>query len=297
MRFDASDRADGGQVDDRRGRSGLVLGAGAGGLGLVGTLVYLAIQWLGGNVDVGSTQPTSGDYKVAPQGPAPTPIGESCEGVTSSSDPGTFIACVQNNVQLFWQKELAKGPRPYTPAKLVLFEAATESGCGSASARTGPFYCPLDHRVYLDLGFFGELKQRFRAKGGDFAEAYVVAHEYGHHVQSVLGTERAFRDAASRTPAARANALSVKLELQADCYAGVWGHHAYAKGKVSTEEIAQALDAAAAIGDDRIQQEVRGRVSPEKFTHGSSAERQRWFRVGMDGGDPAACDTFGGDVR
>jgi uncharacterized protein len=174
----------------------------------------------------------------------------------------------------------------------VLFSDATPSGCGTASAATGPFYCPRDGKVYLDLGFFEELRRRFHAHGGDFAEAYVVAHEYGHHIQDLLGVERKVRMAEQRAPG-QANAYSVKLELQADCFAGVWGHAAYEKGTVSSGEVAQALDAAAAVGDDRIQKEVEGRVRPETFTHGSAAERQRWFSTGMQSGNPDACDTFG----
>jgi hypothetical protein len=175
---------------------------------------------------------------------------------------------------------------------MVLFTQATQSGCGTASAATGPFYCPLDGKVYLDLGFFRELQGRFHARGGDFAQAYVVAHEYGHHVQALLGIERKVR-MAQRQDREERNALSVRLELQADCFAGVWGHSAYEKGTVSKSEVADALDAAAAVGDDRIQKEVQGRVNPETFTHGSAAERQRWFQTGMSSGDLRACDTFG----
>ena len=174
----------------------------------------------------------------------------------------------------------------------MLFSQATPSGCGTASAATGPFYCPADGKVYLDLGFFAELQRRFHARGGDFAEAYVVAHEYGHHVQALLGIERKVR-LAQRQDREERNALSVRLELQADCLAGVWGHAAYDKGTVSKSEVAQALDAAAAVGDDRIQEEVQGRVRPETFTHGSAAERQRWFETGMSTGDLQSCDTFG----
>ena len=206
-------------------------------------------------------------------------------------DPAKFAVCVETNVQSFWHKQLASAGQTYRPAHLVLFTEATPSGCGTASAETGPFYCPPDGRVYLDLGFFQELQRRFHARGGDFAEAYVIAHEYGHRVQDLVGIERQVRRAQAEHPDER-NALSVRMELQADCYAGVWGHAAFAAGKVSHDEIAEALDAAASIGDDRIQKQALGRVNPETFTHGSSADRQKWFTAGMQTGDPAACDTF-----
>jgi predicted metalloprotease len=299
MRFSGDDQADASQVDDRRGEGGFRfpggrLGVGAGGLGVVGTLVYLAFQLLGGNVttagDPAGTQP--GDPNAIPPPPlggTNAALGGSCQGASSSVDQGKFVSCVESSVQAFWRGRLTG----YQPAKLVLFTDRTSSGCGMASAATGPFYCPEDGDVYLDLGFFNELHSRFGAKGGDFAEAYVVAHEYGHHVQDLLGLEKKYRTAVERSPG-RASALSVSLELQADCYAGVWGHSAYDSGKVAADEVAEALDAAAAIGDDRIQKEMTGRVRPETFTHGTSADRQRWFRTGMSSGDPARCDTFAG---
>jgi hypothetical protein len=271
-----------------------------GGLGLVGLLVALVFQALGGDRggagDGTSSGPAQSDPQPASHSRTQTTsasLGGNCQGVTSDTDQGKFIVCVETNVQSFWRQELAKSGKNYEVSKLVLFSDRTESACGVASAATGPFYCPPDGRVYLDLGFFQELKTRFGAEGGDFAEAYVVAHEYGHHVQDLLGTQKKVRALQSRDPQER-NPMSVRLELQADCFAGVWGHSAYGAGKVSREEIAQALDAASAVGDDRIQKEMRGHVNPETFTHGSSAERQKWFNTGMTSGDPNACDTFGG---
>ncbi len=304
MKFGPGD-VDGSQVEDRRGGGGMRIGAGAGGLGVVGLVAYMII-----NAFSSGRAPTAEELERLRQaaqqrgssndngtgaatGSKTTPIVGSCEGVTSKTDPAKFIACVETNIQSFWKESFDKrGKGQYVPSKLVLFTDSTTSGCGSASASTGPFYCPADKKVFLDLGFFRELETRFGAQGGDFAEAYVIAHEYGHHVQDLLGRETKMREEAARHPSDQ-NALSVKLELQADCYAGVWGHGAYAKGTVEKDEIAQALDAASAVGDDRIQKEMRGRVQPETFTHGSSAMRQKWFGVGMSTGDPSQCDTFG----
>jgi predicted metalloprotease len=298
MRFGAGDSADSSTVEDRRGFPGGRLGMAGGGLGLVGLLVALVFQALGGDQSGAGGGPSSGPAQSDPQ-PAShsrtqttASLGGNCQGVTSDTDQGKFIVCVETNVQSFWRQELAKSGKGYEVSKLVLFTDRTESACGVASAATGPFYCPPDGKVYLDLGFFQELKTRFGAEGGDFAEAYVVAHEYGHHVQDLLGTQKKVRALQSSDPRER-NPMSVRLELQADCFAGVWGHSAYGAGKVSRAEIAQALDAASAVGDDRIQKEMRGRVNPETFTHGSSAERQKWFNAGMTNGDPNACDTFG----
>jgi hypothetical protein len=301
MKFDDEDRADSSEVEDRRGLRfpGGGAGLGLGGLGLAGGVVYFIVQVLASNGSPTAravSRLIEENQRRVPMG-APVPRGSqsrldgSCAGVTSASDPAKFVVCVESNVQSFWRRQLASTASGYRPAKLVLFTEATRSGCGVASARTGPFYCPEDDRVYLDLGFFHELQRRFHARGGDFAEAYVVAHEYGHRVQDVLGIERRVRRSQEEHPDER-DSLSVRLELQADCYAGVWGNAAYAEGKVSHAEIAEALDAAAAVGDDRIQKEITGRVNPETFTHGSAAARQKWFSVGMQTGDPAACSTF-----
>jgi predicted metalloprotease len=292
MRFGSDDDADSSQVEDRRGSSfGGPIMVGGGGLGLVGVIAYVVIRLLGGDVQVDNGAGPSATQPAQSSSPDNQQLGGSCQGVTSETDPAKFISCVVSNVQRFWAHELPRSGRQYEPAHLVLFTQATPSGCGTASAATGPFYCPRDGKVYLDLGFFRELSQRFGARGGDFAQAYVVAHEYGHHIQDLLGIERKVRMEMERDRG-QANALSVRLELQADCFAGVWGHSAYEKGTVSRGEIAQALDAAAAVGDDRIQKEIEGRVRPETFTHGSAAERQRWFSAGMQSGSLDACDTF-----
>jgi uncharacterized protein len=191
-----------------------------------------------------------------------------------------------NDAQRVWGQSV-KG---YHPATLVLFWDETRSGCGEAQAAMGPFYCPADEKVYIDLGFYRELAERFRAPG-QFAQAYVVAHELGHHLQNLLGTEPRVRQAQQRNPERR-NELSVRMELQADCYAGVWGSTAQERRLLDPGEVQQGLAAAAAVGDDRIQKAATGRVHPESFTHGSAAQRERWFRRGLESGRLAECDTF-----
>jgi predicted metalloprotease len=205
-----------------------------------------------------------------------------------------MVDAVARDAQSTWSEKL--GGR-YQPTKVVLFRDSIQSACGYAGAATGPFYCPGDRKVYLDLGFFDELQRRFGASG-DFAQAYVLAHEIGHHVQTLTGTEGQMRQMQRSDPGS-ANAMSVRLELQADCYAGVWGHDANRSGRVAAGgieldpgDLEEALTAAAAIGDDRLQKLGTGRVMPEKFTHGSSQQRQTWFKRGFDTGDPGACDTF-----
>jgi predicted metalloprotease len=205
-----------------------------------------------------------------------------------------FMGFVVDSVQDFWRADFRSSGRTYQTTKLVLFEQQTESGCGTASSETGPFYCPVDHKVYLDLGFFRELGARFKAPG-DFAEAYVIAHEFGHHVQTLLGTEERVRQDQQAHPS-QENELSVRLELQADCYAGVWAHSAYEQNRLATGDLEEALRAAASVGDDRIQRSAGQRVNPETWTHGSSAQRVQWFKSGYDSGDPGACDTFSGSI-
>jgi len=197
-----------------------------------------------------------------------------------------FVSMVLDSVQGTWARNL----QGYSDARLVLFRGTTPSACGLGQAATGPFYCPGDRKVYLDLAFFDQLEQQFGAPG-DFAQAYVIAHEIGHHVQNLMGTERELRRLQQQSPA-RANALSVAMELQADCYAGVWAHDASQAGGLAAGDIDEGLGAAAAVGDDRLQRGAGQAVHPESFTHGSSAERQRWFREGFQSGDARRCDTF-----
>jgi len=202
-----------------------------------------------------------------------------------------FVSFVLNDTQKTWEQVLPEqAGRPYRHAKLVLFRNYTQSGCGGAESATGPFYCPRDEKVYIDLGFYDELRQRFGAPG-QFAQAYVLAHEIGHHVQKILGTEARVQRM-NQGNRRMDNALSVKVELQADCYAGVWAHSTQQRNLLEQGDIKSALGAAAAVGDDRLQRMSTGHVAPDSFTHGSSAQRMHWFQQGFDNGSIAACDTF-----
>jgi predicted metalloprotease len=229
-----------------------------------------------------------------PQFPGAVPANQDAR-VSSPEDPsGAFVEDVLADVQDTWAEIFAGSGESYSRAKLVLFSSATTSGCGAASSATGPFYCPTDRFVYLDTSFFDELHQRFGAPG-DFAQAYVIAHEIGHHVQTVTGVSEQVQQESRRRPD-EANQLSVRLELQADCYAGVWGHSAANRGLLDPGDLEEALAAAAAIGDDRIQRESGAKVNQDTWTHGSSEQRQHWFERGFDSGDPNRCDTFSSDI-
>ncbi|HET9761996.1 MAG TPA: neutral zinc metallopeptidase [Casimicrobiaceae bacterium] len=213
-------------------------------------------------------------------------------GAAQPNDPQRdFVRAIVGDTEDFWSAELARHGVRYQPPKLALFHGQVGSACGFASAAMGPFYCPGDERVYLDLSFFRDLSQRFGAPG-DFARAYVIAHEIGHHVQNQLGLMQKVQERSANASERTRNALSVRQELQADCFAGVWGHSAQQRGALDTRDIEQGLAAASSVGDDRLQQQSRGYAVPESFTHGSSEQRVRWFRVGLSTGDLNRCDTF-----
>jgi predicted metalloprotease len=280
---------DSGNVEDQES-AGPARGLGGGfKLGGVGLVAVLAISWfLGLNpLDVlRSLQ--GGESSSGPTQSAPAP---------SASAPGArdeikeFIARVLGDTEDTWSAIFKKMGREYRPPKLVLFRGAVDSACGLASSAAGPFYCSPDDRVYLDRSFFEELSKRFGAPG-EFARAYVIAHEVGHHVQNQLGITGKVAQQRGRASEARSNALSVLVELLAVCFAGIRGHYAKQRGLLDPGDVEAGLAAAAAIGDDRIQQQSGGRVSPESFTHGSSAQRVRWFRSGLDAGDVNQCNTF-----
>jgi len=207
------------------------------------------------------------------------------------------VSVVLADTEDTWTEIFRAGGQTYQPPKLVLFTDVVRSACGMAQSAMGPFYCPMDQKVYIDLGFYRELRDRFQAPG-DFAQAYVIAHEVGHHVQTLLGTSQQVAETRQRASQEQANALSVRLELQADCYAGVWAHNANRSRQILEEgDLEEGLNAAAAIGDDRIQRQTQGTVVPESFTHGSSKQRVTWFRRGFERGDPDACDTFGSGAQ
>jgi uncharacterized protein len=270
-------------IEDRRGMSGG--GGGMGRMGMGGGLVLLVLSLLFGRnlFDEVGTAP-GGETTVS--GGEVAPVNETPE----EKELVQFMSFVLDDAQSYWARELPKHNQQYREARMVLFRDGVQSGCGAAQAAMGPFYCPLDERVYLDLGFFSELDTRFGA-AGDFAQAYVVAHELGHHVQNVLGTASRVRELQQSRPG-QANELSVLLELQADCYAGVWGNST--SSRLDRGDVEEGLTAAAAVGDDRIQRSTRGSVNEESFTHGSSEQRMTWFRRGLDSGDPRNCDTFAG---
>jgi predicted metalloprotease len=284
VRFRRGARLDAGQIQDRRGlRGGRGIAVGGGGGAI---LVVIVLALLGVDVNGGGADPLS----LGTEGPSSAPAGDLSQTCRTGTDANQRDDCrivgVVNSVQAYWGDRV----RNYREAPTTFFSGQVSTGCGGATSAVGPFYCPRDETVYIDLDFYDQLRSRFGARGGAFAEAYVIAHEYGHHVQHLLGTDARVGDDREGERSG-----SVRLELQADCYAGVWAANAVDTGFIedlTARDIADGLDAAAAVGDDRIQQRATGRVDPETWTHGSSAARQTWFDTGYREGDPGRCDTF-----
>jgi predicted metalloprotease len=292
-----------GDVEDRRSSSG---GFGGGGMpfpvpmgrlggGGIGTIIVVAIVYFlfikgGGSGGFDVPDPSSAFPQVPQSGTGSASVPNSPDEEREKQ----FVEFVSGDAQDFWRQQFQQAGKPYDRATVILFRGQTNSGCGPASSATGPFYCPLDQQVYIDLGFFNELSDRFQAPG-DFAQAYVLAHEIGHHVQQELGIEQQVRRQSQQNPD-DANALSVRLELQADCLAGVWARSTYDRGILESGDLQEGLRAAASVGDDRIQSQTQGRIDPESFTHGTSEQREHWLQTGFDSGKLESCDTFSGDI-
>jgi uncharacterized protein len=277
-------------VEDRRGSGGGFRGMGGGGLGIVGVIVLLVISLITGKNYLGSYLSGGGQSNLRTDSVPAQPGSQS----PAEERDAQLVSFVLDDTQKTWTQIFSEHGREYRHAKLVLYRDTTYSGCGSAEASTGPFYCPQDEKVYIDLGFWNELK-RIGGSTADFAQAYVVAHELGHHVQKLLGIESRMQRLSEGDPGER-NHLSVNLELQADCFAGVWGHSTQQRNIVHADDIDQALQAAASVGDDHLQRMSGRAESPERWTHGSSEQRSEWFRRGLEGGSVATCTTFNGQL-
>jgi predicted metalloprotease len=289
--FNKNARLDTSQVEDRRGMGRGVAVGGVGGAAAIVALILSLVFGVPIDTGGGSSQPADqGQGGAVPNGS----LSQNCQsGADAEQSQDCRIVAYVDSIQQYWGSELPQHGTQYTKSETVLFTDSTSTACGTATTQVGPFYCPGDKIVYLDLGFFDELRTQFGAQGGPFAEAYVLAHEYGHHVQDLTGIlDRIGNDTQG------AQSASVRVELQADCYAGVWANHATQTGylvQLSQADISDGLNAAAAVGDDRIQQEFQGQVNPETWTHGSSAQRQHWFTTGYQTGNMNACDTFSGN--
>jgi predicted metalloprotease len=318
MRFDENADLDTSNVDDLRGGGGGggPLGGrvalGGGGLGIVGLILYLIISFLGGGGSIGGGGGGGGGGMPFPGGLDEVGQGQTADtsqaasacksGAQANTELDCEVVAVVNSLDGYWSDAFARSNQTYQPPRTNFFSGGVSTGCGSASSSTGPFYCPGDNEVYIDLSFFKELETRFGAQGGSFSRAYVIAHEYGHHIQSLLGTSDRVQPGETGPTSG-----SVRLELQADCYAGVWANHATsvptASGRplitdVTQDDVNAALDTASRIGDDYIQSKLGGgRVDESTFTHGSSAQREKWFTTGFETGDPARCDTFARGVN
>jgi predicted metalloprotease len=285
-----SPRSSSSDVIDQRGGGGRGLAIGGGGLGVGGLVVVLLLQLLGGGGSGGSGFDIGQGLNGGGAGQG-TPIPASQDPEKDLKDFSTYVF---GDAQDRWAADFARQGKRYERAKLVLYRGGVQTGgCGSATSAVGPFYCPGDERVYLDLSFYGDMREQLGASG-DFAWAYVIAHELGHHVQQQLGISRQVQEAGASNPD-DANALSVRQELQADCYAGVWAHGVFKAGQLESGDLDEAFAASEAVGDDRLQRRAGGDVRPDTFTHGTSEQRRRWFTSGEQSGDPADCDTFGAD--
>jgi predicted metalloprotease len=304
MELNENAQVDTSQVEDRRGSGGggrfggggipIPIPSGRG--GIVGIIIAVLVALVGGGLGINAATNGSGGGTTTDN----SQLDQKCNAATKLDQLDCRNTLYVNSIQAWWQTELPQAfGKPYQKAPTVFYSRQTNTGCGAADSGVGPFYCPADHKVYIDLTFYEQLANQLGAPG-EFAQPYVLAHEYGHHVQSLLGIEAQMRRQQERDPG-NANALSVRLELQADCFAGAWANNATgtadANGQkifknITTEDIRQGLDTAAAIGDDTIQKKAGQRVNPDAFTHGTSAQRQQWFRTGYDSGDPRQCDTF-----
>jgi predicted metalloprotease len=284
MRWSDGRRSD--NVEDRRGMGAPAV---AGGVGLVGILLAIAVALLGGDPFVVLQQFSGGG---SPFGPAPAQVSRQRQKAPADDKMADFVSVVLADTEDTWKKEFRDNGGTYRSPTLVIFDGVVASACGQAAGSTGPFYCPNDEKVYIDLAFYRQLRQQMGAPG-DFAQAYVIAHEIGHHVQHQLGIDQQVQKMQRRLPQAQANQLSVRLELQADCFAGVWAHRTATQRQTLEEgDIEEAINAAGRIGDDTLQRQSTGRVRPDSFTHGTSAQRQRWFTKGLQSGDMNQCDTF-----
>ena len=288
MRWQMSRRSE--NIEDRRGMSaGMGRGVRAGGVGGLGLIVFALIAMLLGVNPMTILGSLDGGYAgpdaTTSSGPTGTP--------PANDESGQVVSAILGQTEDVWSNVFKQAGQTYREPTLVLFDGAVQSACGMAGAATGPFYCPADQKVYLDTSFFRELSQKFGAPG-DFAAAYVIAHEVGHHVQTLLGISRQVTDMRQRSDEATSNRLSVMMELQADCFAGVWARQLHdSQGVLEKGDVEEGLQAASAVGDDRIQRATRGYVVPDAFTHGSSEQRMHWFRQGLQSGDINSCDTFG----
>ena len=291
MRWD--DFRSSGNVEDRRGMGGGGGLARGGGLGIGAVMILTLVGWALGidpRLLIGGAEMVAGGGSGYSQQQQPQPRGQAG---APQDEGGRFVAAILGNTEDVWREQLPKQVnRQYVDPKLVIFSGQTRSGCGAAQSAMGPFYCPLDQTIYLDLTFFNDMKTRFRA-GGDFAYAYVIAHEVGHHLENVLGILPRVQERQREVSKSEANRLSVRVELMADCLAGVWAFHSNARWKsIEQGDVEEAVAAAEAIGDDRLQKQSGGRVVPDSFTHGTSEQRVRWFMAGLKSGQISACDTF-----